>query len=192
MLEKDGHRRRGIFKAVDQSGGDAATDRYHHEVAAYRLDRRLGLGLVPVTVIRDLDGLRGSLQLWVDGAIDQEAAAAYELDLYKTESTAAKLALGKVFDALIANDGREPSDVLCLMGSDRLYLIDHSEAFLASPELPGGDGLSIPPDLARALESLDRKSLAADLGALLDDRQIEALLARRDQLLGRVAVTSAP
>ena len=191
VMEESGHRRRGIWKAVDEAGsGKGAADRYQHEVAAYRLDRRLGLGLVPVTVVRELDGLNGSLQLWVEGAVDQEAAAAYEMQLPETEATAAKLVLGRVFDVLIANEDREDSDVLRLVNGERAYLIDHSDAFAAVPEVAGGEGLSIPADFAQALRSLDRKTLAADLGALLDEGQIEAILARRDQILGRVSVAA--
>ncbi len=200
VLEKNGQRRRGIFKTVDEAGDAGAgvppeagqrkemPDRYQHEVAAYRLDRKLGHGLVPVTVIRDLDGGQGSLQLWVPGAVDQEAAEAYELELYKTEVTDRQLALGEVFDALIGNHGREPSDILCLISGEQVFLIDHSEAFSLSPELPSNGGLSRPfrvnPGLAEALRSMDRRSLEAELGDLLSDGQIEALLERRDKILG--------
>ncbi len=200
VLEKNGQRRRGIFKTVDEAGdaGDGVPpeaghrkqvpDRYQHEVAAYRLDRKLGLGLVPATVIRDIDGRQGSLQLWVPGAVDQEAADAYELELYKTEVTDRQLALGEVFDALIGNHGREPSDILCLVSGERVFLIDHSEAFSRSPELPANGSASRPfqvtPSLAEALRSLDRRSLEAELGGLLSDGQIEALLERRAKILG--------
>ncbi len=190
VLEENGQRRRGIFKTVDDPGDPStgeAPDRYQHEVAAYRLDRRLGLGLVPATVLRDLGGRRGSLQLWVPGAVDKEAAEAYELELYQTELTDRQLALGAVFDALIGNGDREPSDVLCLVNGEQVFLIDHSESFSASPELPmGGDlppSYAITPELAAALESLDRPALEAELGELLSDAQIEALLARRDAIL---------
>ncbi len=197
VLEKNGHRRRGIFKTVDEAGDATAgeqPDRYQHELAAYRLDRELGLGLVPVTVIRDVDGLRGSLQLWVPGAVDQEAAEAYELEVYETELTDRQLALGEVFDGLIGNGGREPSDILCLVNGEQVFLIDHSESFPVSPELPA-DGASQPysitPVLAAALESLDRQSLTAELGELLSDGQIEALLERRDKILGGALSTGA-
>jgi hypothetical protein len=196
VLEKNGQQRRGVFKTVESEGdpsADEAADRYQHEVAAYRLDRRLGLHLVPVTVLRDLDGLRGSLQTWVEGAVDQEAAEAYELDLYKTEITGRQLALGEVFDALIGNQDRRASDVLCLVSGESLFLIDHSRAFSTSAELAWkeGQGLSLEPRLAERLRSLDRESLEEDLGELISDRQIEALLERRDKILAATDVAAA-
>jgi hypothetical protein len=39
---------------------------YLREAAAYRIDRALGFNLVPITVVRDVDGDVGSAQAWVD------------------------------------------------------------------------------------------------------------------------------
>ncbi len=47
------------------------SDRWEHEVAAYRLDRLIGLRMVPVSVEREIGGQRGSLQLWIDGLINE-------------------------------------------------------------------------------------------------------------------------
>jgi hypothetical protein len=193
VMEREGEIRRGIFKTVDNDDG---TDRYQHEVAAYRLDRAIGLGMVPVTVLRTLDGQVGSLQSWVDGAVDREAAEAYELDLFEAEANAAQLARGELFDALIGNAGRKSADVLCLVDRHKVLLVDHSRAFSASPDLPAGvdPTLTIPESLAEALANLDRKALDKDLGKLISDAQIDALLERRDKILSRVevAVTGSP
>jgi hypothetical protein len=196
VLEKNGEQRRGVFKTVESEGDpstDQTADRYEHEVAAYRLDRRLGLHLVPVTVLRELDGQRGSLQTWVEGAVDQEAAESYELDLYKTEITARQLAHGEIFDALIGNHDRRASDVLCLVNGEQVFFIDHSQAFSLSADLGWKEGqvLSLEPRLAEALSSLDRESLEKDLGELISDRQIEALLERRDKILAAAKVATA-
>lgn len=40
------------------------------EVAAYKAARALGIRLVPPTVLRTIDGIRGSLQFYVDSSID--------------------------------------------------------------------------------------------------------------------------
>lgn len=42
---------------------------HHGEVAAYRLNRLLGLRLVPPTVFRRVDGIPGSLQFYIDGVV---------------------------------------------------------------------------------------------------------------------------
>jgi len=77
--------------------------------------------------------------------------------------------------------------VLCVVRDERVFLIDYSEAFSTSADLPDhcDDGpFEVPPELAEALRGLDQQSLAADFSGLLSERQIEALLARRDEILG--------
>ena len=176
--------RRGVFKTVQDA---AANDRYQHEVAAYRLDRVLGLGMVPVTVLRTLQGQTGSLQAWVDGALDLEAAEDYNIEFFEAEGRSSQLDLARVFDALIGNGGRKPADILGLVRRDQVMLIDHSKAFAASRDLPAGleVPLAIPAQLVAALESLNRGALVARLGKLISGEQIDALLARRDLLLAR-------
>lgn len=187
VLQGDSEVRRGIFKTVESDNG---TDRYQHEVAAYQLDRSLGLGMVPVTVMRTVDGRSGSLQVWVDGALDLEAAQGYNLEFFETKDRPTQLAIGRIFDALIGNAGRKPSDILGLVAGDKVLLIDHSKAFSTSTELPAelGRDLSIPAPFAATLEGLDREALAARLGKLISEEQLEALLDRRDKILASVGV----
>jgi hypothetical protein len=183
VLKRNGEVRRGIFKTIED---DSGSDRYQHEVAAYRLDRVIGLGMVPVTVLRTLEGTTGSLQAWVDGAMDQETAEGYNLEFFESEGKSSQLALGKIFDALIGNANRKPADILGLVKREQVLLIDHSKAFSTSHDLPAGirETLSVPAPLAEALENLNRKDLGKQLGELLSDEQIGALLKRRDRILG--------
>lgn len=193
-LEMDGRKHRGVFKNVSVEGGsspDGFTDKFQHEVAAYRLDRRLGLNVVPVSVLRSLDGEPGSVQAYVEDAVDQESAAAYELSFFDREWVKDKIAEGVVFDALIGNPDRGADDILCTVNEDELYLIDHSKAFTTSPEIGWEEGrtVSIDPELIGALEGLDETSLKEDLGDLISEQQIEAILARRDLILAHVTPT---
>lgn len=193
VLERGGEIRRGIFKTVEN---DSGTDRYQHEVAAYRLDRALGLGMVPVTVVRTVGGHTGSLQAWVEGALDLETAHGYNLESFETEGKASQLALGRIFDALIGNASRKPADVLTLVQREQILLIDHSKAFSTSPELPSQPAAlpPIPAPLAEALEGLNRGALGVRLGQLISTEQIEALLQRRDKIIARreFAVAASP
>ncbi len=191
VLKRGRATRRGIFKTVQT---DAGTDRYQHEVAAFRLDRAIGLGMVPVTVLRTVDGHTGSLQAWVDGALDQETAEGYNLEFFESEGKASQLARGRIFDALIGNASRRPADILSLVNEGTVLLIDHSKAFSISAELPAhlDTALAIPTPLAAALERLDRKTLDREIGGLISDAQIAALLERRDRILDRVTVAATP
>ena len=79
------------------------------------------------------------------------------------------------------------------MDGDRLFLIDHSKAFSTSPEIDWDEDQSrtIEPSLLVALQALDRDSLEKGLGDLISDDQIEAVLARRDQILDRVSTAAS-
>ena len=63
--------KRGITSL--QGGGVIVdfADSYKHEIAAYELDKLIGLHLVPPTVERTFGGRKGSLQLWVEGAMTE-------------------------------------------------------------------------------------------------------------------------
>jgi hypothetical protein len=65
-----------------------------------------------------------------------------------------------------------------------LTLVGHSRAFPTDKALPAGLRLAMPTALREALRELDEPQLDTALGAWLDARQIRALLARRDRLIG--------
>jgi hypothetical protein len=66
-LKQDDIVRRALWKdATGVRGGYLEGWRY--EVAAYAVDKLIGLGLVPPTVTRVWEGRTGSCQLWIDGA----------------------------------------------------------------------------------------------------------------------------
>jgi len=186
---------RGLFKYVERKiqtqRADGTLlerdDRFQHEIAAYRLDRMLQLGMVPVTVARSLKGSGpGSVQLWIEGAV-QESAEQFEP---LPEPSLARVPLlrerARVFDALIGNADREAEDYLHQLEEGWLYLVDHSSAFATSTNLASflqDAGCSLDREMERALRSLSRREIRSQLGPWLDAVQIRALFERRDRLL---------
>ena len=150
------------------------------ELAAYRLDRILRLGLVPATVKREIEGRPGFLQA-------RPARWMSQSDLRGSSAPAGgwcelprQLELMDVFDALIGNDGRTPERVL-YDAEWMLFLTGHDRAFGPASSLPRH---AMPgPEMRRRLAALEAESLARLLGDLLDERERVALLARRDALL---------
>jgi len=62
-LRKDGREERGVWK--NPSGMlFGHWDNWKSEIAAYRMDKLLGLNMIPPTVGREYKGKRGSLQFW--------------------------------------------------------------------------------------------------------------------------------
>jgi hypothetical protein len=192
-LELNGTRRRGVFKMTPPGPRDPADreigvwDRHEHEIAAYRLDRRLGLGMVPVTVPRSHEEHVGSLQVFVEGAVDQESVLAYDLELLPEGDNDRLMARTGLFDALIGNRDRSPSDILYVENEGRIMLIDHSRAFSTSHELDEDAHLpaALDPELREALSGLDPGWSRDAFDGLLSEAQVEALLVRRDRILAR-------
>jgi len=162
-------------------------DSWKSEVAAYELDKLLGLGLVPPTVERRIDGRAGSLQMWVEGVMTDDERRRKGLEAEDAEAWNAQMHRLRLLHQLTYNtDHRNVRNVL-VDPSFRIYAIDSSRAFriqaaLLTPE----DLVCFSRAVIERLAALDRPTLEARLGRWLEGRQIDGLLARRDAILGLV------
>ena len=192
----DGDRQiRGIFKSYDSDPGlhqgqwprlgDKA-DRYQHDIAAWRLDRMLGLNMVPVTVGRELGGKVGALQYWLENSISKSGLIAENREIDSWCDLEGETALMQVFDALIYNDDRNTGNRLYTEDNGNLWLIDHSRAFRNKRSLPrdyADSRFIIGPTLRKNLQALNEENLSEVMSGLLHKYQIRALLSRRDKIL---------
>jgi hypothetical protein len=186
MLTKSGITRHGLWKPIDRGKKEWGWESYQAEVAAYQLDRILELGMVPPTVVREIDGLPGSLQLWMEGCrLYRDIQGETSPDPARWERQLSRM---KVFDNLISNWDRSAKNFL--VDADwSIILIDHSQAFLSTRELsPNEDQLPsrFERRLVKELERLEPDYLKYRFGRLLLDPQITAISARRDGLLMRL------
>ncbi len=195
---------RGVFKDIDQGkpAAGGASIRYQHEIAAYWLDRRLGLGMVPPVILRTIGGKEGSLRAIIETAIDaisirsysgleeverdealHRLAEKYRLDLKELMGQAAKV---RTFDALIGNPGREDEDRLWVRRDRKVALVDHERAFAVTADVNASLLCGyLDPDFRLAIQSLQADELLAGLSKYLSDEQIKALLARKDLIFER-------
>jgi hypothetical protein len=176
-LRKDGVELHAVFHA----------DRDPRELAAYRLDRLLGLDLVPVTVERTIGARQGTLQFSIDGSTSLRQVLDQKLSPSGWCPVNPQFNLMNVFDVLVHNTGRTPENAL-FTRDWMLVLVDHGRAFgteLGDPTLLVRNPVELPASLAKRLAALDRPALDAALGRYLNRRQIDALLKRRDALLRR-------
>jgi len=124
-LALDGAVRDAVFKKIDET-----TDNWRNEVAAYELDKLLGIGIVPPTVARTVGGRQGGLQLWVTGStMDKDDGSFPDIDGWRDQVSVMWL-----FDDLIANVDRHLNNGMVSPGH-RLILIDNSRSFRDMVEL---------------------------------------------------------
>jgi hypothetical protein len=158
------------------------------ELAAYKLDRLLGLGMVPATVRREIGGQQGILQYVSADAITERHRATSGRGQDASCSLEKQIAVMYVFDALINNEGRSPSSMLYSPDDWLLVLVDHGRAFGVNPGHPEyleDMELEVGDQWRAALDKLNDDVLRSELGDVLNEDQLAALAGRRDDLLGR-------
>lgn len=185
---KDGPRPRHLYPAgkLDEVHPPHG---YLYEVAAYHLDRRLGLGMVPVAVLRVVKKEGVAIE-WLHGLSDLNQLRERGESPNDPERLARQQAQMRVFDALIFNRDRSESDQLIDPATSKLHLIDHGQAFGNSTQLPESftsEPASLPRSLLANLEALQEKSLLKLLDGLLSEAEIGWLLERRDAILLKIA-----
>jgi hypothetical protein len=160
-------------------------DSWRNNVAAYRLDRALGLGMVPVTVVRRDDKGEASFTWWVDDVLMVESERfkkkirAPDVDEWNRQ-----MFVVRVFDQLIYNFDRNLGNLL-IDKQWNIWMIDHTRAFKIFEDLKSeknlGDRCSR--DFLAAMRKLDKPTLKPLLADLLTEGQIDALLVRRDRIV---------
>ena len=156
------------------------------ELAAYRLDRMLGLDMVPVTVRREIAGQQGTLQFVPAATLsERERVVAGK---WGSASCSLEKQWGAmyVYDALINNPARTPLSMLYSPGNWQLMLVNHENSFSTKKDRPTyleNIELTIGDQWRTALLKIDDGKLSAELGDVLDNRHLSALANRRDALI---------
>ena len=156
------------------------------ELAAYRLDRLLKLGMVPATVRREIGGQDGTLQLVPAVTMTERERVARGRGKSPSCPMPKQMTAMFVFDALIHNVSRSPSSMLFEQENWLLMLVDHMDSFSLSGALPAsaqGADLVVGDQWRTALLFINDKVLRRELGDVLDRERMTALRQRRDLLL---------
>jgi hypothetical protein len=189
-LTLGGLTRDAVWKTINRSRSRSGRtndfgDTYRAECAAYRLDRLLGLGMVPATIQRTLHGHRGSLQLWIAPAMSEAERQRKSLQPPDREAWDPQAFKVRLFDNLIFNPDRNTNNIL-VTPDWRIRLIDHSRAFRLRVSLREAKGLTrFSRSLLAAIHRLDEATLRRNLGDTITDAQIRAILRRRDLIEAR-------
>jgi hypothetical protein len=166
------------------------------EIAAYRLDKYLELNMVPPTVEKRFRAERGSCQLWVDYWMKAKEKNEKKIKVlsYKVFYYNRANYLRWAFDNLIANEDRHSGNIF-ITKDWRVILPDHSRTFRTSKKFTKNliytekhkEGPKIMKELPRAfvekLKSLNFELIRDIVGEYLKDKEINAVLLRRDLIL---------
>jgi hypothetical protein len=153
---------------------------YKSEIAAYELDRLLGLDMVPVTVERRVEGPEASVQLWVEGRLLSDIGSQPD-----TQTWARDVCRMRVFDALTANIDRNEGNIL-VDDAWNVILIDHSRAF-AVDEMPDEKKITrLDREFFETLKALDAGVVMERLKPWLFKSSIKQLLKRRDAIVEKL------
>lgn len=159
-------------------------DSWRFNVAAYRLNRLLQLGNVPVSVERHHNGKTGSFTWWVDDVIMDEGQRLKT----KTESPD-PLAWNqqmwhvRLFDQLIQNVDRNLGN-LVIDKNWGVWMIDHSRAFRLSRDLKSPKNLTrVERGAFDRLKALTLEAINASIGDYLTSFEKRSLLQRRDEIV---------
>lgn len=158
-----------IFAVLKTSDPDFP-ESYLREVAAYKLDRLLGLNMVPLTVLRDIQGQTHSLQLYYPRDIDYDRG-----ETRKRSDLAPRIPDLAIFDFIVGNEDRVPViERNAIVGKDgRLVAIDHGRAFTdaqAQLYLPNLEKISL--EFRDALAQVTQIEVVESLRGLLAPENI--------------------
>ncbi len=194
--EYNDQRERVAFNAEDEKRDRRNPQKrlrsYKHMVAAYRISRILEYNIVPPSIIRKVDGREGSFVLFPGAAVSKPSFKTEEKLAEALEGMEQDLSDARAFKALLDIEGQDERAKMMLRRERRILFADLTQGFSESPEIQerylkqGSEiliELPLSPFLELKLRELDRKELRKKLKGLISNKQIDALLARRDRLL---------
>jgi|WetSurMetagenome_2_1015567.scaffolds.fasta_scaffold05390_3 hypothetical protein len=179
--------RRGFFKYINARRPQIAPMSYKYEVAAYALSKLVGTPIVPPVIEREVEGRKGSLQIFLETCIS-------EIERRKSGQPAAggPQALADAFDELTLFEGltaceRDVNDILIHRDSGRLCRVDFAEAFDPRPALSPAAAAAgrCSRRLFAGLRDFDPAAAETALKPYLNAAEIRGVLARRTLLLDK-------
>lgn len=179
---------------VTHDGSGPTRQNYRFNVAAYKLDKLLGLNMVPATVERSVSGRAAAVTWWLDDFAMNEMDRRHKgIDPPDPLAWDRQIQAVRVFDELISNTYRDPApalylnsvwDNLLITTGWTIWITDHTGAFRTRRVLHDPDTLvRCPRSLLGRLRDLNRPRFQQALEKYLSSQQLDALEVRRALLV---------
>ncbi len=177
------------IQRIDQNQADVRTaapvrDFWGFNIAAYRLDRLLGLHMIPVAVERAHAGKPGAFSWWLDDVRMMERQRWQErIQPPDLRAWNEQIHTARVFNELVYNADANLSNIL-ILNDWSIRLIDYTRAFGPSPDLRKPTNLlRISRRLLRALRELEPAAVREACRPYLTPAEVGGLLERRDRIV---------
>lgn len=162
-------------------------DSWTFNIAGYKVDRLIGMNMVPVSVERRWNYKDAAFTWWLDDVMmDEQERLKRKQEPLDVGAWNQQMQMVRVFDELIANIDRNLGNLI-ITKDWRLWPIDHTRAFRTNHELKK------PANVTRAdravverMKALDKETLRKATSKYLTGYQIDAILARRDAIIKRL------
>ncbi len=155
-------------------------DYYGFNIAAYKLDKLLGLNMTPPSVERKVEGERAAVTWWVDDV------AMMELDRVRNNiqppdpvNWAKQACIVHIINELIYDTDANMGNLL-ITKDWKIWMVDRTRAFRRNEDLQNPKNLThCERRLLSKLRDLNQATLEKELGNTLNKAEIEGLEARR-------------
>jgi hypothetical protein len=170
------------WKVVPPGRSSGYWESYKSEIAAYELDKLLGLDMVPPTVEKRVKGDLGAAVMWCEGVKSFKDMGGVPTPPGRyVGAWVRQLSRAKMFDNLIGNLDPNMGNWLVDPGWN-LILIDHTRAFTTDKGMVHKKMDYIDGPLWAKMQALTLESLTAAIGRWVGDRELKAMLDRRDRM----------
>jgi hypothetical protein len=174
---------RMAWKTIRPGIHEGFWESYRSEIVAYELDKLLGLDMIPPTVERRVKGEVGAAIMWISPAKSfKDLGGPPSAPPDKLAAWSRQLIRAKMFDNLICNIDPNLGNWL-VDPAWNLILIDHTRSFTTKKDM-----VHVLTRIDRGLwdrmKALTVESLTSVLGNWIGNREIRAIIERRDRMQG--------
>lgn len=188
-LSDGGVKQRAVFRHVDRRRPHTTPDSYKYDLAAYVLTKLLGVELIPPVVEREIEGRKGSLQVYLENCIREKDRKRKKLEPPDSKAFSNAIEGIRVLENLAYDECQDTDDLYIHLEDWRVCRGDFSEAFAPVPELLPGCAFSVcPKKLYEGLLKLDEETLRSKLSLYLNQEEIGALLVRQGLIIEKVNI----